>query len=299
MKFAELNAHYVQLRGSLRTFVGESALREISVTPPANEDEASFLRLIAWGYALLFEGGGVTVPFMLKLPSTTDTQELDPVESRQLLHDLRTWSFHNLGFSDLRTAQMSRKVSLWFIEHGGSNPPNSAKNWRRCFQRLCSEIAAVIAHCKGAVELVLTSEEDGVRVINDLKRRLDRNWPDYKFDQLVSDCTVRIGRSLDIVRFRKNKIAGWREFLNAIPESDSPETLIARLIERDVLNHFENLLPIDGEDVMSTLGVRPGPIVGEALLYARRLFRTGIHDPGRLLACIQNEFSLNGQSSQC
>ena len=290
MNFSELNAEYVHLRGSLSTFVGKNALEEVSVTPPASEDEASFLRLIAWGYVLVFEAGRVTIPYLLKLPSNRNTHELNPHISRDLLHDLRTWSFHNLGFTDRRSIQISRRVSLWFLEHGNSNPPSGARNWRRCFQRLCAEIGAILAHCRGAMELVLADEDDREQAIADLKRRLHRNWPAYRFDELVQDCVFRIGQTLNVVSFRENKLAGWRMFLDTIHESDDPEILVARLIERDVLDHFESVLPIDGDDVMDALRIPPGPNVGEALLHARRLFRSGIHDREHLLATLMGEF---------
>ena len=49
MTFSELNAAVVDLRNSLRSFVGDGALEEITVRPPARDsDEASFLRLVAW-----------------------------------------------------------------------------------------------------------------------------------------------------------------------------------------------------------------------------------------------------------
>ena len=57
MKFDELNAEFVGLRNLLRTFVDENALGEITIQPPVGDDEASFLRLVAWSYAALFRGG--------------------------------------------------------------------------------------------------------------------------------------------------------------------------------------------------------------------------------------------------
>ena len=84
-------------------------------------------------------------------------------------------------------------------------------------------------------------------------------------------------------------------FLNSIPDSDSPEILVARLIERDVLDHFESVLPIDGNDVMNALGIPPGPKVGEALLYARRLFGSGVRDPELLLVTLRREFCQIGE----
>lgn len=287
MKFAELNVEFMSLRSSLRTFVSDDALDEISVQPPASDDEASFLRLIAWSYVLVFETGRVTIPYLLKLPSGIYHKEVHPRSACDLIHDLRTWSFHNLGYSDEHGVGISQRVTRWFIDTCGANPPRDRRGWRSCFERLCAEVGAVLTYCRGAVELVLAVSEDGKSIADDLRRRLDRNWPARRFDMLVGDAATRIGQTLDAPKFRQSRLARWREFLETIPEGDDPEALVARLIERDVLDHFESMLPIDGNDVMSALGLESGPKVGDALSDARRLFRSGITDPDELLACLK------------
>ena len=289
MKFTELNAEFVSLRGLLRTFTSVDALGEISVQPPASDDEASFLRLIAWSYVLVFEAGRVTIPYLLKLPSSVSHAEMDPHSAYDLVHDLRTWSFHNLGYSDEHGVGISRRVTLWFIDTCSANPPRDRRGWRSCFERLCTEVGVVLAYCRGAVELALAESEDGNDIADDLMRRLDRDWPAHRFDEIVSDAATRIGQTLDVPRFRQTRLARWREFLPTIPKGDDPTALIVRLIERDVLDHFESVLPIDGNDVMAALGLESGPKVGEALGEARRFYRLGITDPNELLACLKQE----------
>ena len=56
-----------------------------------------------------------------------------------------------------------------------------------------------------------------------------------------------------------------------------------RLIERDLLDLAADVLPIDGRDVMKALKLKPGPAVGDALLRARELYRSGIREPEVLL----------------
>lgn len=98
MTFIELNAAVVDLRNSLHSFVGEGVLSELTIrTPAADGDEASFFRLVNWSYALVFEAGRVTVPYLLKLPSETASASSDAWASRDLVHALRTWCVHDLG----------------------------------------------------------------------------------------------------------------------------------------------------------------------------------------------------------
>ena len=283
MGFQDVNDEFNSLRHLARMFVGENALGEISVRPPANDDEASFLRLVSWSYALVFEVGRVTIPYLLRLPSSLTVMGADYDRSCEVVHDLRTWCSHNLGFEDERDMTTHRRVTLWFIDNCGVAPPSSSDDWTKCFESLCLEVCSILKHCRGAMSLMLTQEEGSNDIIDDLVHRLDRNWPASKFDEIVSDAAARIGESLDVCKFRRNKLERWRQFLDAVPEDDDPYHRIVRLIERDVLDHFESVLPIDGHDVMTCLGLAPGPKVREALTTARRLFKQGVRDRDELL----------------
>ena len=290
MKFDELNAEFVGLRNTLRAFVGENALGEITVQPPAGDDEASFLRLTAWSYALIFEAGRVAIPHLLKLPASPNFSESDANSARRMISDLRASSFHNLELQSGRNSAMYRRTSLWFMENCGANPPNDAICWRICFEHLCDVVGAVLARCRSALEMAFASTEGREHFIGDLRRRLDRNWPAHEFDKIVSDAATRIGQSLDVPKFRQSRLAAWRDFLDAVPEGDDPEIQITRLIERDVLDYFESVLPIDGRDVMAVLGLHTGPEVGEALRFARRLHRSGITARGEMLERLAAEY---------
>ena len=289
MQFAVLNAEVEKLRRSLRSFVCESALEEINVQAPAAYDEASFLRLVAWSYVLVFESGRVTIPFLLKFPSGLSTPQSELQATVALIHDLRTWSFHNLSFASERELAMSRRATLWFIRNSGSSTPNDLAGWRSSFESLCAKVYAIVTHCTVAFESILLADEDQEETIEDLRRRVDRNWPAHRFDQVVSDAAMRIGQKLDVPRFRQPRLAKWKDYLQAIPEDDDPNTLLVRLIERDVLDHFESILPIDGNDVMEVLSLSPGPAVGRALRHARHLYGAGVTDRNKLLGCLQRE----------
>lgn len=291
MQFSYLETEFARLRRSLRTFVREDALNEISVQIPSSDDEASFLRLIAWSYVFVFEAGRVTIPYLLNLRSSQYRTTEDLRATCDLVHDLRTWSFHNLSFSNERELAISKRTGQWFISNSGAYPPDSEEGWRRCFVCLCAEVHEILVHCRSAIDLVLAEPEDDARVIEDLRRRLDRNWPAYRFDELVRDAVTRMGQELDVPQFRQGRLAKWREYLSTIPASDDPEALIVRLVERDVLDHFESVLPINGNDVMASLNLSPGPEVRVALNTARQLYGSGVTEPDGLLARLQQEWS--------
>ena len=290
MTFAALNAAVADLRNSLRSFVGEDALGEITVRPPAGDgDEASFLRLVSWSYALVFEAGRVTIPYLLELPGGTRRATTDPKAAREFVHALRTWSFHNLGFASDRDVALSQRVHRWFLKTCRVDPPNDGDAWRTCCQALSAEVGAIVAHCQGAVTLVLSAPDDGQAAIADLRRRIERAWPAHEFDKLVGDAATRLGMRLDVRKFREPRLAKWQSFLKSLPEGDDPESQMIRMIERDLSDHAALVLPIDGRDVMSALGLDPGPEVGAALDRARELFRSGIRDREQLLARLKDD----------
>lgn len=61
------------------------------------------------------------------------------------------------------------------------------------------------------------------------------------------------------------------------------------MIERDLLDYVNDVLPINGRDVMKALELDAGPQIGSALRRARELFRSGVKDPKDLLIHLKKE----------
>ena len=270
MRFSSLNAEVSELRHALQAFVGPKALDEIRLRHPTSDnDEASFMRLTSWSYVLLFEVGRVSIRFLLELPRQKDNTGGNLKSVLTNVHSLRTFYFHNMGLSE-RDLQLSRKTRHWHLEKCGTAIPKRSQEWRKCFESLCYEVSEVIAHCHGAVDTVLASPIDGDRTIADLKKRLDRNWPAHRFDGLVGDVLVQLGsgNGLKIPAFRERHVSRWRDYLECLPEGEDVEAKVIRVIERDVLNHFDGVLPIGGKDIIE-LGIPQGPNIKLALRKAR------------------------------
>lgn len=291
MTFSSLNAEVSELRRALQVYVAPEALEEITVSHPAgNSDEASYLRLTSWCYVLLFEVGRVTIPFLLNLPSTKGRADKNLLSVRKNVRSIRTFCFHNLGFT-ARDVQLSRKARDWHREKCGTDTPKQKQEWRNCFRSLCSEVSDVVGHCHGTVDNVLASPIDGEGAIAELRRRLDRNWPAHRFDRFVEEILVQIGRELNVTAFRNQHLTNWREYLEYLPEGDDVETEMIQLIERDVLNFFHNVLPIDGRDILN-LGVPEGHLVDMYLLKARDFMLNGNRSREELLDSIEKEIQL-------
>ena len=280
MSFSTLNVAVADLRSSLRSFVSPDALSEVNLRPPVDDGgEISFLRLVAWSYVLIFEAGRISIPFLLRASGTYDAQR----PSIDVVHAMRTWSFHNLGFTSDRELEISRLVHRWFLEVCGEPLPNTRARWNTCFDHLCEIVQRIVRQCQSAVTDILLSPDDGDVVISDLRHRLERVWAASRFDELVGEIAFGLGIRIDVVKFRAPRLATWRKFLQGIPDDDDPMDAMARLIERDLLDYEESILPISGRDVMSLLDIAPGATVGKMLRYGRELFNAGIRERGLLL----------------
>ena len=155
--------------------------------------------------------------------------------------------------------------------------------WRQCFLELCTEVEGIIVHCQKAMTNVLSSPDDGEAATADLRRRIDRSWEAVEFHKLVGDAGVRLGVSVDAVAFSRPRIGRWRKYVECLPGSDDLEGQMVRMVERDLLDHAAEVLPIDGRDIMDALGLDAGPEVGKALHRARELFRSGERDSKMIL----------------
>ncbi len=242
------------------------------------------MRLVNWTYVLLFEAGRVSIPYLMKLQNGADVP-LNVKEARIMVHNLRTWISHNVGFSSRRDAAISKHVSQWFLDLCRTTEPDNASAWRVCFGGLCREVGDIIRHCQSALELIV--RENDMDTIQDLNRRVDRSWSTHLWDALVGDICVRLSLRIDIRKFRNSRLSEWRTFLDSVPEEDDPEQAVIRIIERDLLNHTSDILPIDGRDVMFALDLGPGPAIGSALRQARELLRSGIREREQLLERIK------------
>ena len=109
----------------------------------------------------------------------------------------------------------------------------------------------------------------------------------------MGDAAVRLGIPVDEVKFTSPRLPQWQRFLESVPERDEPVGHMIRLIERDLLHHAAEVLPIDGRDVMSALGLSPGTEVGRALHRACELFRAGIQDRNVILERLSGELHSN------
>jgi hypothetical protein len=140
-------------------------------------------------------------------------------------------------------------------------------------------------------EVVRRIEAEGDQAeqhIEDWVRRLKRSWPGAAFDPLVDDAKYRLGReALSTVGFRQRHLDRWRKQLDLLDEGFDFGYEATRLIEKTLLDEDSVVLPITGGDIIDSLGVKPGPRVGQLLEQARKRFESAPASKEELLSYLR------------
>lgn len=258
--FAEIQEAHRQLRLRLRVLAGENAFGEVTVNIPTNDDdELSFLRLVFWSYVLLQETGRVALRFLKELP---------PFSAGELIPEvgyLRTWATHNL-LPD--RASDRRKLLLawaWLRAACGSTAPTTPGEWRSCFKSLSDTVLDVLQQALLACE-ALDGPDDGPRLLDELHRRLDRNWEAHRFDERVVEAQKRLGfDGIEPVSFRSRHLESWRAIVAAADEG-SIDRLLEQRIERDLLDLMNNALPLTAREILVHLPLEDPQTLGLIML---------------------------------
>lgn len=271
MSFAEVLDGYNKLRLRLIALVGPNALPEINIATPRDAaSELAFLRLVGWSYALFHENGKLAVKFLLRLGNRPLPPVLDDVQV------LRTWAAHNLSLESASDEKKLRAAWAWFRRSCGVTTPDDS-HWGKCFPALSDAVAAVIRDCVSAAE-VLDDPVDGPRNVDELKRRIEREWDGYRFDPFVESAAARFGfQGLDPVELRRVKLDSWRKVVRGA-SADEIETLLTKRIESDVLELMGGALPITAAEVVDRIAGMSPSAVAVWMMALRRRGPTSVAD---------------------
>jgi hypothetical protein len=227
--------------------------------------------------------------FLKDLPPLNQFDRLLPHVPR-----LRTWISHNLSFSKDHDVETLRAAQAWFMRTCGTAIPIHAEQWRACFHRLCEDLAGLLLGAIAACD-ALDSQDDGPRLVEELKKRLDRNWDAYLFDGYVSRACDRLGYSgLDVVAFRQRNLDQWRRVV-AVAEDGAIERLIQMRVEASLLDLMAHSLPAEAATILSNLDLDTPSQVATAMLIIRNRGKAGRTDVPSLLRDLANEIKVSGQ----
>ncbi len=272
MSFAVLNASVQSLTEGLRIHVDKGCIENINTHPPASNGEVGFLRLTTWTYSLLHEAGRTSFSILLNFPPNSgfEAEQAQHKKTRALVNQLRTWLYHNLGFESEREMSLRQEVSKWFLQTCSAIAPTTDNHWEACFLKLCEDVNSLVNYCQTILSGVMNSAEDREQVVEAWRRKLQRDWPAYQFDKLVSDSAARFGEQINSRALRERNLSEWKAYLEAVPDGEDPFPYMERLIDAAVLNHLKKSIPLSGKDLIGELGIPPGPRVREGLILVQQ-----------------------------
>lgn len=237
MTGAELAGLYDTLRTRISVYIPTGCSAISLRLSPDFADELAFYRLVFWGYALVHEAARVPFSFLTSLSPL----KADRMLSRET-SGLRTFLAHNMDRGKRRDRRNYEYVHRWFKEACGDGTPASASQFESCCTHLGKEIRRGLAGAIDACDL-LNSSEDGTRLVEDLRERVDLAWEANRFDPIVARCADRLGSPrLDPQAFRMRNLERWRRFLAEADEAAREQALEQR-IEGDLLAVMAGALP--------------------------------------------------------
>lgn len=266
---SKLAGLYSVLRQRVNLHV-EGACAEVSVQlPPAFDGELAFFRLVNWSYVVFNEAGRVALPFLANLPPLREAKAL-----KAEVGYLRAYVVHNLDVTRKHDAKMVAATHRWFKTACGKGYPTQPAHFADACTALCVRFAEMLVGAIDACDL-LDGDEDGLRLVEDLRARIDLNWEAHRFDRFVERCAERIGNvGLDLLKLRANRLDEWRKTVAAAEEVSRERALELR-IEADLLAAIGDTLPVTAAEAATRLALAGPERVVAALLILRRARANG------------------------
>jgi hypothetical protein len=87
-------------------------------------------------------------------------------------------------------------------------------------------------------------------LLEELKRRVQRDWQAYRFDPIVVEAAARLGfDGLDVVGFRSRHLDSWRKVV-AVADDGAIQGLLERRIEKDLSISWVRTLPLSAREFL-------------------------------------------------
>lgn len=264
MNFLQVDNLLLQLRRRLDTIAGSDCIGEITLPrPDGSHGELSFLRLVIWAYALHQEKGRAVLRFIDSIPAIAPRKT-----ALRHVAALRTWVAHSLSLDAVHDRKTLAVAEAWLLGACGSGSPQAAAQWEACSSRLLAELGDSLGLALTACDYLATND-NGPPLIDELQRRLKRDWAAHIFDGYVDDACRRLGyEGIETPKFRARHLDSWRRVVDAADENKI-ELLLKRRIESDLLKLMGAALPLSADDLAAVLpAAEPCALAASLLLLA-------------------------------
>jgi len=281
MNFSEIHNLQLEFKRRLSSLAGKEVFREITVnTPRGTQDELSFIRLVAWGYVLVYETGKNSFKFLRQLPPLSDIK--GPLVPH--IHALRTWASHNLELDKKRDISTVTIATKWLLSQCGTGSPSTSEHWEICFKAIANDLKEILEKAIEACDC-FDKSEDREDLIKKFKTHLERSWDAFQFDAYVEKAFSKFGYTgLSTTDFRAYHLESWRKIVVSSIDDKAIENNLTIRIENDVLNFMSSSVPLLSSEIQQRVKNYETGAVIAAMLYLREL-------SGERLSNVQNVIS--------
>lgn len=261
-----LSSHLFKSKGMFgETSVGVPALRSSS--------ELAFRQIVSWLYVHYFELAKASIEFLIAhFESYGLTLDSKVMRHPMIVQSLRTYLEHNLSPTRPRDVQTQERCENWFNEVSGTIAPDTEPQWKSCVDKILAEARAFFAALEQTVRFIEVDESRN-EISNEWRLKVKRDVRPEMFDPIIAVAAADLGReALDIVRFRVRNFEKWAADLQALRTEYDFQFEARRLVEKELLSDRSRVMPITGADLIASFSLQPGPLVGDILKCAERLY---------------------------
>ena len=235
--------------------------------------ELGFLRAVSYFYVLYNEAGRVSVRFLQDKLDTYAIGHLSRCKVHShLVKSLRTYLQHNLNMRQDHDRGVQEISENWLRERCGTPLPATEEQWMTCLLALLVE---ALQFTESLSECVRGIEKDESRpvICREWLQQKSKSHSPGEFDKLVAAVAIDMGRAhIDATKIRVRFYELWEQELSLLQPSYDFTVEARKLIERTLLSALVPVLPITGRDVMDAFGIAPGPVVGNLLAQAQKIY---------------------------
>lgn len=279
-----VNERTLQITNNVVTFFHQNTLGLSKDTSNSH----NFSQVVSFLYVLYIECSGYNLKFI--------QQREDFKKNNNNVHyftiiSLRTYEQH---YTDISNAEDKAKINHrnnWFNELIGINEPEDEKQWIICLQKLMEEAINYLDKIILSIDNIEVDELKDI-IIKDWISKSLRNHSKYEYEKVFNKVAIRIGKqNIDFNKFFSKYNNIWKQELESMSLGYDFDIEMEKRMERDLLEY--KFIPIDGNDIISYLKIKPGKLVAELLKMAYLIYEENPCTKDELLEKLKIKYLLN------
>ena len=235
--------------------------------------ELGFLYSVSWFYVVYTEIAKTDIVFLTELIKASGGEKASFVEKvLNNVHDLRTYFHHKLDPTKKSDKIKESNCKEWFKLNCGTALPAIEDQWKQCLIRLLKDNLTFLTELLQRIRII-EADENKQQILEQWIHRRERYHAPHEFDNIISEAAHDIGRDgVDVVKLRNRYYERWMGQLNQLRSGYCFCSEARGLVELVLLSELDAIMPVNGQDIMKVFSLVSGPIVGELLIIARKIY---------------------------